>query len=48
MKFTEIVNKLTGISCPRVEVPVVPEWCNHWPKSLEQSASFAWENEFNF
>ncbi|RGC44905.1 tRNA (N6-threonylcarbamoyladenosine(37)-N6)-methyltransferase TrmO [Absiella sp. AM29-15] len=35
-------------SLDRVEVPVVPEWCNHWPKSLEQSASFAWKNEFNF
>ena len=35
-------------SFDRVETPVVPGWYNHWPKSLEQSASFAWENEFNF
>ena len=35
-------------SLDRVEVPTVPDWCNHWPKSLEQSASFPWENEFNF
>ena len=35
-------------SLDRVETPGVPEWCSHWPKSLEQSAHFAWENEFNF
>lgn len=35
-------------SLDRVETPGVPEWCCHWPKSLEQSASFAWEEEFNF
>lgn len=35
-------------SLDRVETPVVPEWCGHWPKSLEQSACFAWEDEFNF
>lgn len=35
-------------SLDRVEMPGVPEWCVHWPKSLEQSASFNWENEFNF
>lgn len=35
-------------SLDRVETPDVPEWCRHWPKSLEQSAYFAWEDEFNF
>jgi Uncharacterized conserved protein len=35
-------------SLDRVENPCVPEWCAHWPKSLEESASFNWENEFNF
>lgn len=35
-------------SLDRVETPGVPEWCCEWPKSLEQSASFAWENVFNF
>lgn len=35
-------------SLDRIETPGVPEWCSHWPKSLEQSAYFDWENEFNF
>ena len=35
-------------SLDRVEAPGVPEWCSHWPKSLEQSESFDWEKEFNF
>lgn len=35
-------------SLDRVEAPQVPSWCGHWPKSLEESADFAWENEFNF
>ena len=35
-------------SCDRVEKPRVPEWCKHWPKSIEESADFDWENEFNF
>lgn len=35
-------------SADRVETPGVPEWCNHWPRSLEQSENFNWENEFNF
>ena len=35
-------------SMDRVETPVVPEWCGHWPGSLEESASFPWEDEFNF
>lgn len=35
-------------SLDRVENPGVPAWCVHWPKSLEQSGNFDWENEFNF
>ncbi len=35
-------------SLDRVETPGVPEWCNHWPTSLEQSGNFNWENKFNF
>lgn len=35
-------------SLDRVEAPGVPEWCSHWPMSLEQSGSFDWGNEFNF
>ncbi len=35
-------------SLDRIETPGVPEWCSHWPNSLEQSAYFAWEDEFNF
>ena len=35
-------------SLDRVETPVVPIWCSHWPKSLEESGRFAWEQEFNF
>ena len=33
-------------SLDRVECPKVPEWCGHWPKSLEESEDFDWENEF--
>jgi tRNA-Thr(GGU) m(6)t(6)A37 methyltransferase TsaA len=35
-------------SLDRVENPGVPEWCGHWPKSLEESERFHWDNEFNF
>jgi tRNA-Thr(GGU) m(6)t(6)A37 methyltransferase TsaA len=35
-------------SLDRVETPEVPDWCRHWPMSLEQSAKFDWGNEFNF
>ena len=35
-------------SLDRVENPGVPDWCKHWPKSIEKSADFNWENEFNF
>jgi len=26
----------------------VPDWCQHWPKNYEDTATFNWENEFNF
>ncbi len=26
----------------------LPNWCDYWPKSLEESADFNWEEEFNF
>ncbi len=32
----------------RVENCRVPNWCSHWPSSYEKSASFDWNNEFNF
>lgn len=35
-------------SLDRIENPAVPKWCSHWPKSVEQSGDFLWENEFNF
>ncbi|MNO72135.1 putative tRNA (adenine(37)-N6)-methyltransferase [compost metagenome] len=35
-------------SLDRVESPGVPDWCRHWPKSIEQSSDFDWESEFNF
>ena len=35
-------------SLDRVESPKVPKWCSHWPKSIEESETFPWENEFNF
>ena len=35
-------------SLDRVEEPMVPDWCKHWPKSTEQSGTFDWESEFNF
>ena len=35
-------------SLDRVESASVPQWCEHWPKNLEESANFNWENEFNF
>lgn len=35
-------------SLDRVEKPKVPEWCKHWPISLEESGDFDWESEFNF
>lgn len=35
-------------SLDRVENPKVPSWCDHWPKSVEESGNFNWEDEFNF
>jgi tRNA-Thr(GGU) m(6)t(6)A37 methyltransferase TsaA len=35
-------------SLDRVEHPGVPEWCSHWPKSVEESGHFDWESEFTF
>ena len=35
-------------SLDRVESPDVPDWCAHWPRSVEESGDFDWENEFNF
>lgn len=35
-------------SIDRVEDPVVPDWCSHWPMSYEKSGKFDWEKEFNF
>lgn len=35
-------------SLDRVEEPEVPQWCSHWPDSLEKSAYFDWSKEFNF
>lgn len=35
-------------SLDRVKSPGVPEWCGHWPASLEQSGNFNWEEEFNY
>lgn len=35
-------------SIDRVEEPKVPDWCGHWPKSVEQSGDFNWAAEFNF
>lgn len=32
-------------SLDRVESPSVPSWCRHWPRSLEESAEFDWEEE---
>lgn len=35
-------------SLDRVEMPRVPDWCEHWPRSVEESGTFDWEEEFNF
>ena len=35
-------------SLDRVEAPDVPMWCSDWPKSIEQSGYFDWEQVFNF
>ena len=35
-------------SLDRVEHPIVPQWCAHWPHCTESSGSFDWDKEFNF
>lgn len=35
-------------SIDRVERPVTPGWCAHWPRSCEESGGFDWTAEFNF
>lgn len=35
-------------SLDRVETPLVPEWCAHWPGNVETSGGFDWGAEFNF
>lgn len=35
-------------SLDRVETPGVPAWCSHWPRSIEASGDFDWEDVFNF
>lgn len=35
-------------SIDRIENPITPDWCSHWPKSYEESGFFDWESEFNF
>ncbi len=32
----------------RVKDCMVPGWCSHWPEWYEDSATFNWQNEFNF
>jgi tRNA-Thr(GGU) m(6)t(6)A37 methyltransferase TsaA len=31
----------------KVEHSKVPEWCRHWPQSVEESADFDWAKEFS-
>ena len=35
-------------SLDRVNTPRTPDWCGHWPKDVESSGDFAWEEEFMF
>lgn len=35
-------------SFDRVEHPVVPQWCAHWPNSVEASGEFDWSTVFQF
>lgn len=35
-------------SIDRVESVSMPQWCAHWPTSVEQSGDFDWAREFNF
>jgi len=34
-------------NCDRIESPGVPEWCRHWPESVEDAVGFNWNNELN-
>lgn len=33
-------------SLDRVEMPRVPDWCAHWPNSVEASGDFDWSSVF--
>ena len=35
-------------SADKVKNLRLPDWCDHWPKSLEESSDFDWDEEFNF
>lgn len=35
-------------SLDRVENPATPDWCAHWPQSVESSGDFDWESVFQF
>lgn len=35
-------------SIDRVEHVIVPQWCEKWPKSVEDSGDFDWSTVFNF
>lgn len=35
-------------SLDRVEHPITPGWCEHWPISIEESAFYDWEREFTW
>ena len=35
-------------STDRIDSWQVPDWCSSWPKNLEESADFAWDEVFNF
>ena len=35
-------------SIDRIEHPITPDWCAHWPKCYEESSDFNWGAEFNF
>lgn len=46
---TPILDIKPYIPCvDRVEKVQLPNWCNHWPKSVEMSGEFDWSAEFNF
>ena len=32
----------------RIMNVTMPDWCSHWPKSLEEGEDFDWSKEFNF